>query len=168
MNRNILGNAFSLQMVEGDVNIYVRDISEETVQTIASRTALYSIVGHADTAAVFSQRLGVEVANNRESITLQTGDALFVGQIMGGRLPEGATSLPEGFSLVWKVVRVESLEEKEWTTPYSPNSIYGALEKKARQIAENVGGEVKIIEDPSGNPRWIVDTPGFRGEIWDD
>ena len=31
-------------------------------------------------------------------ITLDKGDELFVAQLQGGRLPEGSTTLPEGFS----------------------------------------------------------------------
>ena len=51
-----------------------------------------SYVGHADTAAV----LGVPY--NRSSLTLHPGDTLYVAQLVGGRLPEGATTIPEGFS----------------------------------------------------------------------
>ena len=61
-----------------------------------------SCVGHADTAAV----LGVAMA--RISVTLQPGDVLYVAQLRGGRLPEGATILPEGFGFDW--IRVEVAE----------------------------------------------------------
>jgi hypothetical protein len=50
-----------------------------------------SIVGHADTAAV----LGVTL--NRVNVKLEKGDVLYVAQLQGGRLPEGAKTLPEGF-----------------------------------------------------------------------
>lgn len=32
-------------------------------------------------------------------------DTLYVGQVVGGRLPEGATTLPDGFEI--KFIRVE-------------------------------------------------------------
>lgn len=51
-----------------------------------------SVIGHQDTANV----LGVQM--NRKNITLEKGDVLYVAQLMGGRLPEGAVTLPEGFS----------------------------------------------------------------------
>ena len=58
-----------------------------------------SCVGHADTAAV----LGVPM--RRISVVLNEGDVLYVAQLRGGRLPEGTTTLPEGFGFDW--VRVE-------------------------------------------------------------
>jgi len=56
-----------------------------------------SAIGHADTAAVLANMLGFEVPVNRISVTLDTETELFVAQLVGGRLPEGSTSLPEGF-----------------------------------------------------------------------
>ena len=38
---------------------------------------------------------------------LKKGDTLYVAQLTGGRLPEGATELPEGFS--FKFLKVELL-----------------------------------------------------------
>ena len=80
-------NAFSLQMLElqGAVSIKV-----ETVDSFPASAVSY--VGHADTAAV----LGVPY--NRSNLTLRPGDILYVAQLIGGRLPEGATTLPEGFN----------------------------------------------------------------------
>jgi hypothetical protein len=37
-----------------------------------------SIVGHEETAKILSKKLGVEVAYNRESVTLNRGDELLV------------------------------------------------------------------------------------------
>ena len=64
-----------------------------------------SVIGHADTAAVVSDLLGRECAFNRTSVKLERGDVLFVAQVVGGRLPEGATTLPEGMALTF--VKVE-------------------------------------------------------------
>jgi hypothetical protein len=44
---------------------------------------------------------------NRVNVTLRKGDTAFVAQLQGGRLPEGCTTLPEGFS--FKFVKVEVL-----------------------------------------------------------
>ena len=96
-----LGNAFSLQMVAPSAIICVeeclpRDVPGEAV----------SIIGHQDTAAVVSNLLGRPVACNRASVRLDDGDVLYVAQLTGGRLPEGATKLPEGFSLSFRRVTV--------------------------------------------------------------
>ena len=44
----------------------------------------------------------------RISVTLQPGDVLYVAQLRGGRLPEGTTTLPEGFGFDWVRVEVQS------------------------------------------------------------
>lgn len=67
-----------------------------------------SVVGHQDTAAVLTDMLRRPVACNRTNVRLHDGDILFVAQVTGGRLPEGATQLPEGFSLTF--LRVELAE----------------------------------------------------------
>jgi hypothetical protein len=90
-----IGNAFSLGMVPRHLLGAVRLAPCDRPDVVG----LVSCVGHADTAAV----LGVPMA--RISVTLQPGDVLYVAQLRGGRLPEGATTLPEGFGFDW--VRVE-------------------------------------------------------------
>lgn len=90
MTNSYLGNAFSLQMISLDL----WRAGYQPKVTLVDRpdlTALTSVVGHADTAKV----LGVDA--NRVSVSLQPGDVLYVAQLMGGRLPEGSTTLPEGF-----------------------------------------------------------------------
>lgn len=88
-----IANAFSLQM-----------LSLEKAQTIEVTPVdnfpadCVSAVGHTDTARV----LGVEC--NRINIELTESDELYVAQVVGGRLPEGATQLPEGVQI--KIVRV--------------------------------------------------------------
>lgn len=86
-------NAFSLQMVsEASYALKIK-----TVDALPS--GLISAIGHQDTAFV----LGVEM--NRVNVSLKVGDIAYVAQLMGGRLPEGSTTLPEGFS--FKFLRVE-------------------------------------------------------------
>jgi hypothetical protein len=79
-------NAFSLQMLpEFPATVRFEEIFELP-------EGLESAVGHADTAAV----LGVEM--RRVHVTLKAGETFFVAQLVGGRLPEGCKTLPEGFS----------------------------------------------------------------------
>ncbi len=98
-------NAFSLNMIVGNADIVVREISP----TVAAGLAAYcvSAVGHADTAAVFSSVLEVEIPCNRATVALKEGDVALVGQYSGPRLPEGASTLPEGAAIKWMVVAVK-------------------------------------------------------------
>ena len=87
-----VGNAFSIQMLDS-LNADVQLSEVESFPATAT-----SVVGHPDTANVLG------VAFNRVSLKLKEGDILYVAQLMGGRLPEGATQLPDGFS--FKFVKV--------------------------------------------------------------
>ena len=84
-----ISNAFSLQMLGASNS---GTISYEEVERPDNLSEYVSVVGHTDTAKVLG------VACNRVSLTLEKGDELLVAQLVGGRLPEGATELPEGFS----------------------------------------------------------------------
>ena len=64
-------------------------------------------VGHEDTSAVFSSILGKDEKAARITLKLKDGDTLLIGQLMGGRLPEGATTLPDNFSIKWLKITVE-------------------------------------------------------------
>lgn len=76
---------------------------------IADGGEVVSAVGHADTAALFSALLGRPVEHARVNVTLHDDDVLLVGQITGGRLPEGATTLPDGVRILWLAVTVQDL-----------------------------------------------------------
>jgi hypothetical protein len=65
-----------------------------------------SCVGVADTAAVFSQQLGVHIPPARVTVELTHDETIIVGQYSGPRLPEGATALPEGATIKWFAVHV--------------------------------------------------------------
>ena len=101
-------NAFSLNMISGDADIAVREVSQKVAACLAADCTSTSAVGHADTAAVFSHVLGVEIPCNRATVVLKDGDLALVGQYSGPRLPEGATSLPEGAAIKWMVVGVNA------------------------------------------------------------
>ena len=100
---NYLGNAFSLNMLDGfPVELEIEELSRPEAASFAANAR--SVVGHADTAAVFESVLGVPVATNRATLMLKEDDFLLVGQYSGPRLPEGATVLPEGASIRWLLV----------------------------------------------------------------
>ena len=93
-----VGNAFSLQMVKSfpcSINIVEYDKNK------ALATDNTSVVGHKDTANILG------VAFNRVSLTLNEGDILYVAQVIGGRLPEGCTILPEGFKMKFLKVTIQ-------------------------------------------------------------
>ena len=94
MKEVYLLNAFSLQMLQGDATVRFTEVPKLP-------EGLTSAIGHADTARV----LGVPM--NRVNVTLRKGDVAYVAQLQGGRLPEGSTTLPEGFT--FKYVKVEVL-----------------------------------------------------------
>lgn len=96
--KTFLLNAFSLQMVDVPCIVHFEEVDELP-------DGLTSAIGHADTANV----LGVEP--NRINVHLSKGDVAYVAQLQGGRLPEGATTLPDGFSFKFIKVTVGMSEE---------------------------------------------------------
>ena len=105
MTKIFLGNAFSLQMLDVTVANTV-NIVRVAIGEIAG-SDFVSVIGHADTANVVSNILKRDVPANRTSVRLEKGDVLYVAQVTGGRLPEGATTLPEGFSLAFLKVTIQ-------------------------------------------------------------
>ena len=101
----VVSNAFSLNMVEGSCNISVKNLNIEEVNDILSRFNFKSIVGHNDTANVFSSVVGVDIPCNRETFTLRN-EVLIVGQYRGPRLKEGETTLPKDASIQWMQVEL--------------------------------------------------------------
>ena len=98
-----LGNAFSLQMVADNAIICKVEVSPEQVPVNAE-----SIIGHKDTATVVSSILGRNVPCNRASVMLSDEDELYVAQIVGGRLPEGATTIPDGMEIKFYRITVRT------------------------------------------------------------
>lgn len=100
-----ISNAFALSMLDrqGDCRT-PKPISIEEVRDSLKKNEFVSIVGHADTATILGNMLGVELSFNRVSVKLKDDDSLIVGQYVGHRLPEGATMLPEGSSIEWWVI----------------------------------------------------------------
>lgn len=95
-----VSNAFSFQMIsEPKYQLDIEEISKDSFDEVKDKAL--SSVGHEETANI----LGVKF--NRIDISLKKEDILYVAQLTGGRLPEGATKLPEGFS--FKFLKVELL-----------------------------------------------------------
>ncbi len=112
----MLLNAFSLNMLaEMPVSISVTEIgaSEARAHLLAladeagGEDVIQSAVGHADTAAVLGGILGMPVPVNRATVQLGRGSRAIVGQYSGPRLPEGATTLPEGAAIRWLAVAID-------------------------------------------------------------
>jgi hypothetical protein len=94
-------NAFSLNMVdEPQGALHFKEISLPEAKDLLGG-GFESAVGHADTAAVMADQLGIRVSANRVTIALHKGDCAVVGQYRGPRLEEGVSKLPEGASIVW-------------------------------------------------------------------
>ena len=119
LNRVVLVNAFSLQMLEGDVTTTVRVIpcNLEVAREIWNsgfddpETQMVCAIGHADTARIVGDLLECTLAPKRVSIKARSTDTLLVAQYIGPRLPEGATELPEGARIEFFEVRIERIEE---------------------------------------------------------
>ena len=102
--KKFLTNAFSIQMLKkgGLVRFEEIDATEVPADVV-------SVIGHTDTAAVLTNMLGFEVPMNRAFVTLEPDTEIYVAQLVGGRLPEGSTTLPEGFS--FKFYRVTIVQQ---------------------------------------------------------
>lgn len=107
-----ISNAFSLSMLPegGELtvsNIDPAEIFPAPIYPGERVKPTMSIVGHVDTAALFSSLLGREITAKRVTVTLKRGDVLYVGQYSGPRLPEGVSVLPKGAAITWKKVVVK-------------------------------------------------------------
>ena len=98
-------NAFSLSMLDRNgAQRAPTAISLETAKRFARAASAVSAVGHADTAAVFSEILGVPVICDRITVKLTTNDLALIGQLTGPRLPEGCKTLPENATIEWWII----------------------------------------------------------------
>lgn len=93
-----LTNAFSLNMVNLE-NGYLVKVDRIAPADVPAN--LTSAIGHVDTARIVSDMLGREIPANRITVSLGLFDECIVAQYTGPRLPEGATTLPEGASLAF-------------------------------------------------------------------
>lgn len=101
----VLCNAFSINMLPaGGHDLAFRPIGARAVKNLLVNERWESAIGHADTAAVVSGILGGAIPANRTSVELNHDTSLSVAQYSGPRLPEGATTLPDGAKIdFWQV-----------------------------------------------------------------
>lgn len=99
--KKYLVNAFSIQMLQKGGLVRFDEIAPEDIPA-----DVVSAIGHVDTANVLTNMLGFPVPMNRAFVTLDENTELYVAQLVGGRLPEGSTTLPEGFSFKFYRVTV--------------------------------------------------------------
>ena len=95
-------------MLQEDSKLTIRHITEENAKEFLYNHNPTSIVGHQDTASLYSNILKQKIDFNRQSINLYIGDMILIGQYTGPRLPEGTTTLPPNASIKWLVVTIES------------------------------------------------------------
>ena len=67
----IVSNAFSLNMVNSDCTITLKMLSLNEVSGILGNYRFRSIVGHNDTAVLFSNVIGINIPCNRETFLLK-------------------------------------------------------------------------------------------------
>lgn len=99
-------NAFSVNMLTGDSDVSFIQVSKELAITYLTGSGFTSAIGHATTACVVANDLGLAVQYNRENVTLDVGDRAVVAQYTGMRLPEGAVQLPDGAKITYWLVEV--------------------------------------------------------------
>lgn len=103
-----LFNAFSIQMISSmeEASVSFKKITVEQAKNLLAGE-VESYIGHAETAVVVGSMLGMEIPAQRRFGTLSVGETAIVAQVLGGRLPEGATTLPEGMSIQFFQVTVQ-------------------------------------------------------------
>lgn len=105
----LLCNAFSLNMLDLSLvsKIEIKPLTAFEVSAYLAENKFESVVGHADTAAVFADVLGISVPTNRVTVSLDDrSTVLIVGQYKGPRLAEGTVHLPEGATIEWVKVNL--------------------------------------------------------------
>jgi len=94
-------------------HISIRPLSAANAADLLREEGVESAVGHADTAALFTHILGIEIAENRRSVSVEEmacygasgrGRCFLAGLYIGPRLPEGSKTLPEGASVTFFLV----------------------------------------------------------------
>ena len=113
-----LTSSFSLQMIPEKLLPARLRVSLWDTRRVAEKLndgKYAAAIGHGDTEEFAAKRLreagmkltGAEL-HNRRCVTLQPGDEMIVLQLVGMRLPEGCTELPEGAELKWFHLAVEA------------------------------------------------------------
>jgi hypothetical protein len=141
-----LSNAFSLNMVFGRSLVQSEPISLEAARRLLAADGVVNAIGHVDTDLVVRDLLGVSGLDEgqRLSLVLNPGDELIVAQYRGPRLPEGATSLPEGATIEFLLIFLHSpmgWDELLGVYYYAPVKNYATAEK-----AINAASSIPCLE----------------------
>jgi hypothetical protein len=119
-------NAFSIQMLpEWGSQVSIKRISTGAAKGIVKswRDSVQSHIGHIDTASVLSDMLGIDIPVCRDNCEMQKSpngnEQYIVAQLVGGRLPEGTTQLPEGYEFRFFEITIlknysKPISEEEW------------------------------------------------------
>jgi len=104
----IISNAFSLNMFQPSTyHIQITPVEQKDISFLLGET-FESVVGHQDTANMFSNLLGINVECSRKDVLFdnesEAPQSMIVGQYSGPRLAEGTTCLPDGAKIVWWLV----------------------------------------------------------------
>ena len=94
-----LTNSFSFQMITHfPCDTHTVEITKEKFDYYKQHAISY--IGNENLANLLN------VDYNRESLKLREGDVLLVAQLMGGKLPKGATELPHNVSIKYLCVQI--------------------------------------------------------------
>lgn len=109
-----LSNAFSINMIADDCTVDFVNLGPKAAASYLVVNGITNAIGHADTDVVV-RNLIVDSSTlthddlpvgSRMTVALDKGDKMIVAQYHGPRLPEGATSLPDGATIKWWLVQV--------------------------------------------------------------
>lgn len=109
----ILTNAFSINMLRADCSVSFTELGPVAAASYLVVSGIENAIGHPDTDAVVrgliadnsSLDLDQIPHGQRTSVSVGKGDSMIVAQYHGPRLPEGATSLPDGATIKWWLVQ---------------------------------------------------------------
>jgi len=94
-----LASSFSFQMITNfPSDLHTDEITKEKFDYYKQHAISY--MGNEDLANLLN------VDYNRESLKLRGGDVLLVAQLMGGKLPKGATELPHNVSIKYLCIHI--------------------------------------------------------------
>ena len=85
--RNVIANAFSLNMLKDNCVLTCMQVDEETVKEYI-KNGFYSVIGHQGTAEILTAKLGFNINYNRENYKKGNEDQIIVC-LPSSRLNEG-------------------------------------------------------------------------------
>lgn len=100
-------NAFSFNMLKDKTGLinHLELSLEDATKWVQSNSPI-SVVGHEDTASVFSSVLKQKIEFNRKTLQLVKLDSLLIGQYIGPRMEEGCKELPSGAEIKWLIITI--------------------------------------------------------------